>query len=77
MTAQEVYELEGYILWADDKLRSAGDVVEENEHPFFDKGTKLVITEKVPAESARAWMLRTGWTYVRPDRIHFYKTIAE
>lgn len=82
MTAQDIYEKEGWILWGDDVERKPGEVVEQPDYQAgspVDVGVQLVIRREISRERAMGWMRRTGLTqFCGPFQpTLFYEAVAE
>jgi hypothetical protein len=78
VTAQEIYEREGFIVWTMDRWTcEIGEVVEEHfSDAVVPLGTKLVITEQITKQQAKEWARRNGLPS-ESSAIYFYKAIAE
>jgi len=78
MSAQEIYEKEGFLIWATwYEVHEIGDVVEElRDDAVIPRGTRAVVTGTLTREEAIAWAKRNGLP-AKTDQQFFYKIIAE
>jgi hypothetical protein len=79
MTAQEIFEREGYIVMWSTVRRVPGEVVEEAQgEVVLQKGTKVVIIGEATVEEAKRFAILSTGRYTPKPRWKFhYRAIAE
>ena len=76
MTAQEIYEREGFLIYSSHREYQIGAVVENfADDAIVPRGTKLVVITTVSVEEALAVARRSGYDHSPAQ--YLYKVIAE
>ena len=77
MTAQEIYEREGFLIASYFIPFHVGQVFENTIPGILERGVKLVVLALASQEEAESYHRRTGTRPPFSDHVHFAKVIAE